>query len=224
MGKWSAVLKGGKYLINNPLTRSVGSAITNPQKTLVGAGRAVKTATIGAGVGYIGWEALVNDKPVVRTVADVAIGKDNVDAVVDTTSNTMDSVKETVSDVKETVSGLQGTVQQANSTFGGISEFLKNIFGGNGTNMFGNFFSNIGKGNVSGLSIVGLLAAGLMIFGRFGWLGKIGGALLGMMLIGNNSILRQQPQPAVQPLTQTQGNLPTPQIQIEGPVSGGLRR
>ncbi|MCH5239477.1 MAG: antitoxin [Muribaculaceae bacterium] len=224
MGKWSAVLKGGKYLINNPLTRSVGSAITSPQKTLVGAGRAVKTATIGAGVGYIGWEALVNDKPVVRTVADVAIGKDNVDAVVDTTSNTMDSVKETVSDVKETVSGLQGTVQQANSTFGGISEFLKNIFGGNGTNMFGNFFSNIGKGNVSGLSIVGLLAAGLMIFGRFGWLGKIGGALLGMMLIGNNSILRQQPQPAVQPLTQNQGNLPTPQTQIEGPASGGLRR
>lgn len=57
--------------------------------------------------------------------------------------------------------------------------------------MFGNFFSNIGKGNVSGLSIVGLLAAGLMIFGRFGWLGKIGGALLAMMLIGNNSRVAQ---------------------------------
>ncbi len=61
----------------------------------------------------------------------------------------------------------------------------------NGADMFGNFFSNIGKGNVSGLSIVGLLAAGLMIFGRFGWLGKIGGALLAMMLIGNNSRVAQ---------------------------------
>ena len=224
MGKWSSVLKAGKYVINNPLTRSAGKAIVSPQKTLVGAGRAVKTATIGAGVGYIGWEALVNDKPVARTVADVALGKENVDAVVDTTGNAVDSVKDAVSDVKDTVNGLQGTVQQANTTFGGISEFLKNIFGGNGTGMFGNFFSNIGKGNVSGLSIVGLLAAGLMIFGRFGWLGKIGGALLAMMLIGNNSILKQQPQPAVQPLANNNGNLPTPQTQIEGIQSPGMRR
>ena len=89
------------------------------------------------------------------------------------------------------MSGLNGTVQQANSTFGGISDFLKNVCGGNGADMFGNFFSNIGKGNVSGLSIVGLLAAGLMIFGRFGWLSKIGGALLAMMLIGNNSRVAQ---------------------------------
>ena len=142
-------------------------------------------------MGYLGWEALVNDKPVVRTVADIAIGKDNVDAVVETTGNAVDSVQEAVRDVKESVSGLNGTVQQANSTFGGISEFLKNVCGGNGADMFGNFFSNIGKGNVSGLSIVGLLAAGLMIFGRFGWLGKIGGALLAMMLIGNNSQVAQ---------------------------------
>ena len=157
----------------------------------MGAGRAVKTATVGAGVGYLGWEALVNDKPVVRTVADIAIGKENVDAMVDTTGKAARSVQETVRDVKESVSGLNGTVRQANSTFGGISEFLKNVCGGNGADMFGNFFSNIGKGNVSGLSIIGLLAAGLMLFGRFGWLGKIGGALLAMMLIGNNSRVAQ---------------------------------
>ena len=191
MGKWATILKGGKYIFNNPATRSLGGAVIHPQRTLVGAGRAVKTATVGAGVGYLSWEALVNDKPVVRTVADIAIGSDNVDAVVDTTSKTVDSVQETVRDVKESVSGLSGTVQQANSTFGGISDFLKNVCGGNGADMFGNCFSNIGKGNVSGLSIVGLLAAGLMIFGRFGWLGKIGGALLAMMLIGNNSHVAQ---------------------------------
>lgn len=191
MGKWSTILKGGRYVINNPATHSLGGAVIHPQRTLVGAGRAVKTATIGAGVGYLGWEALVNDKPVVRTVADIAIGKENVDAMVDTTGKAARSVQETVRDVKESVSGLNGTGRQANSTFGGISEFLKNVCGGNGADMFGNFFSNIGKGNVSGLSIIGLLAAGLMIFGRFGWLGKIGGALLAMMLIGNNSRVAQ---------------------------------
>lgn len=61
--------------------------------------------------------------------------------------------------------------------------------------MLGNFFANIAKGNVSGLSIVGLLAAGVMIFGRFGWLGKIGGMLLAMMLIGNNSKVTQAQTP-----------------------------
>ena len=182
MGKWATILKGGKYIFNNPATRSLGGAVIHPQRTLAGAGTALKSATLGAGMGYLGWEALVNDKPVMRTVADIAIG---------TTGNAVDSVQEAVRDVKESVSGLNGTVQQANSTFGGISEFLKNVCGGNGADMFGNFFSNIGKGNVSGLSIVGLLAAGLMIFGRFGWLGKIGGALLAMMLIGNNSRVAQ---------------------------------
>ena len=172
MGKWSTILKGGKYVINNPATRSLGGAVIHPQRTLAGAGKALKSATVGAGLGYLGWESLVNDKPVVRTVADITIGKDNVDAVVDTASKTVDSVQDAVRDVKKSVSGLNGTVQQANSTFGGISDFLKNVCGGNGTDMFSNFFSNIGKGNVSGLSIVGLLAAGLMIFGRFGWLGK----------------------------------------------------
>lgn len=191
MGKWSTILKGGKYVINNSATRSLGGAVIHPQRTLAGAGKALKSATVGAGLGYLGWESLVNDKPVVRTVADITIGKDNVDAVVDTASKTVDSVQDAVRDVKKSVSGLNGTVQQANSTFGGISDFLKNVCGGNGTDMFSNFFSNIGKGNVSGLSIVGLLAAGLMIFGRFGWLGKIGGALLAMMLIGNNSRMAQ---------------------------------
>ena len=55
--------------------------------------------------------------------------------------------------------------------------------------MFGNFFSNIGKGNVSGLSLVGLVVSALLVFGRFGWLGKIAGAVLGMMMIGNNANL-----------------------------------
>lgn len=209
MSKWSAILKGGKYLVNNGVTRGVGGVIAHPQRTLVGAGQAVKTATIGAGVGYVGWEALVNDKPVARTVADVAIGSDNVDKVVSTTGQAANNVSDVVSDAKDAVSGVTQVTEQAHSTFSGISDFLRNMFGGNGTDMFGNFFANIAKGNVSGLSLVGLLAAGAMIFGRFGWLGKIGGALLAMMLIGNNSRMQQSQAPQL-----TEGNTP----------STGLRR
>ena len=62
---------------------------------------------------------------------------------------------------------------------------------GNGGNMFGNFFSNLFSGNVSGMSMLGLIASAFLIFGRFGWMGKIAGALLGMMMIGNNATLQQ---------------------------------
>lgn len=34
------------------------------------------------------------------------------------------------------------------------------------------------------------LTAAFLTFGRFGWLGKIAGAMLGMMLIGNNSNIK----------------------------------
>ena len=54
--------------------------------------------------------------------------------------------------------------------------------------MFGNFFRNLGQGNVSGLSIAGLVAAAFLIFGRFGWLGvkfgAISGTELGVLLVG----------------------------------------
>lgn len=57
--------------------------------------------------------------------------------------------------------------------------------------MIGNLFSNIFKGNVSGMSMFGMAAAAFLTFGRFGWMGRIAGALLGMMLIGNNSTVHQ---------------------------------
>ena len=56
---------------------------------------------------------------------------------------------------------------------------------------FFHFFSNLFSGNVSGMSMLGLVASAFLIFGRFGWMGKIAGALLGMMMIGNNSTLQQ---------------------------------
>ena len=195
MGKWSSILRAGKYVIDNPATRSVGRAVTSPARSLAVSGQALKTATIGAGIGYVGWEALVNDKPVARTVADVAIGEKNVDTIVGKTT-------ETVDDIHEATGTAVQSMNNANNALSGISDFLRSASSGEGGNMFGNFFSNIFSGNVSGMSIVGLLAAGLMIFSHTGWLGKIGGALLAMMLIGNNSKRVVEPTPQV---TQTSG-------------------
>ena len=181
----------GKKLVNNPVTRSMGGAVVHPQRTLAGFGHATKTAVVGGGMGYLAWENIVNDKPVVRTVADVLVGEENVDKGVEMAGQAAEKVEDAVGQAGEALQDVKEGVSTLNQTWGGIGTFLGNLTGGNGLDMFGNFFSNLGKGNVSGLGILGLVASALLVFGRFGWLGKIGGLLLGMMLIGNNSRIEQ---------------------------------
>lgn len=107
-------------------------------------------------------------------------GEDTVEQVKDTTSDV-------VSDIKDTAAEAKGVLGTLGDTLQGISSFIGNLFGGNGTNMFGNFFNNLASGKISGLSIGALIASAYLIFGRTGLLGKIGGALMAMMMIGNNS-------------------------------------
>lgn len=183
MGKWSSVLKW------------VSAPIVHPQRTLAGTGRAIKTATLGAGVGYVGWEALINDKPVMQTVGETVLGEETNAAVKDTVHGTVGAVGDTIGAAREAIGGVTDAVNNTASSWGGIGQFFGNLTSGNGANMFGNLFSNIFSGKVSMMSMLGLVASALLIFGRFGWLGKIAGALLGMLLIGNNSrVVQQQPQ------------------------------
>lgn len=85
--------------------------------------------------------------------------------------------------------------------------------------MLGGFFRNLGNGNVSGLSIAGLIAAAFLIFGRFGWLGKIAGAFLGMLLIGNNANVLRASNPDNAPKVQASA------IPVEEQSrSGGMKR
>ncbi len=194
MGKWSTALKWASKPFG-----MLGSAAAHPQQTLAGAGRAIKTATIGAGVGYVGWEALVNDKPVMQTVGDTILGEDTNKAVKETVHGTVGAVGDTIGAARDAIGGVTDAVSNVNnaaSSWGGIGTFMGNISGGNAGNMFSNLFSNIFTGKVSMMSMLGLIASALLIFGRFGWLGKIAGALLGMLLIGNNSrVVQQQTQP-----------------------------
>lgn len=197
MAGWARILGFGKKLVNNSATRSLGGAVVHPQRTLAGLGHATKTAVVGGGMGYLAWENIVNDKPVVRTVADVLVGEGTVDKGMEMAGEAAEKVEQAVHRAGEALQGVKEGVSTMNQTWGGIGTFLGNLTGGNGLDMFGNFFSNLGKGNVSGLGMLGLVASALLVFGRFGWLGKIGGLLLGMMLIGNNSKVERM-QPATQ--------------------------
>lgn len=193
MSFWSKLLTtGGKVLgatknATKATARSVGSSVIHPTQTLQGAGKAVKTATVGGAVGYVGWEKLTTDKSVTRIVSDAVIGEETTDTIAETAND----VKELKNKAGEAVDSVNNAMGDINSKWSGMSKFFRNIFSGNGLDMFGSFFSNLGKGKVSGLSLAGLVAAAYLIFGRFGWLGKIAGTMLGMMLVGNNAHVSQ---------------------------------
>ena len=221
MGVWSTLLKyGGKAMkgvgtATATTGKSMGKAVLHPSQTLRGAGQAVKTATIGGAVGYVGWEKLTTDKSVVRIVSDAVIGE----PATNTLAETADGVRELTGKAGEAVSSVSGAVTGIDNKLNGVSNFLRQASGGGCLDMFGNFFRNLGSGNVSGLSIAGLVAAAFLIFGRFGWLGKIAGAFLGMMLIGNNAGVFRTPE------TENVQRTRTPELPAEEQThGGGMRR
>ena len=68
-----------------------------------------------------------------------------------------------------------------------------------------------------GQTIAGLIAGAFLVFGRFGWLGKIAGAFLMMMTIGNHANLLQETTVANAPRQ-------TPSQQEEQTHNGEMRR
>lgn len=221
MGFWNTILKyGGKAMrgagqATAATGKSMGNAVLHPSQTLRGAGQAVKSATVGAAVGYVGWEKLTTDKSVARIVSEAVVGKPATNAL----AGTVDDVQELKEKAGDTVSAIGSAVSGAGSQLNGVSNFMQATSGGGLLDMLGGFFSNLGRGNVSGLSIAGLVAAAFLVFGQRGWLGKIAGLFLGMLLIGNNAgVLRTTPQESV---LRAQASALSPEEQTQG---GGMRR
>lgn len=225
---WSTLLKATmKYggMAAKSTAKSVGSAVIHPQDTIKGLGTAAKTATVGGAAAYVGWEKLTTDKSVARIVGDAVVGSDTIDSM----SEKVEGVATSVSELKESVGGAVDTMNNAvsnvDSKWNGMSNFLKGLSSGKGGDMFGNFFSNMANGNVSGLSMAGLVVSALLVFGRFGWLGKIAGAMLAMMMIGNNANMgqvlgggRSQQEQPPQPKLQDQPQQAAPSLEPEREV------
>ena len=159
MGKWATILGIGKKVAGHPATqataRSIGGALVHPRRTLIGLGHGAKAAVVGGGMGYLAWENLVNDKPVVRAAAEVLVGEETVDKGLELAGNAADKIADVADKTCKSMEGVEQSVSSANETLSGMSTFLRNMTGGNGMDMLGNFFGNLGKGNVSGLGIFG---------------------------------------------------------------------
>lgn len=186
MGFWNAIVNAAKNQTVRKAGRFMSYPLTHPGQTVQGAGAATKTAVVGGGLGYLAWESIANDKPVIETASEVLVGKETTDKVGNVVGATVDGVEKTVNSAGQVIENAGNILSGANNSGGGLGNFFQGLFSGNGFGMIGDFFKNIGKGNVSGLSIAGLVGAAFLCFGRFGWLGKIAGALLGMMVVGNN--------------------------------------
>ena len=127
MAGWARILGFGKKLVNNSATRSLGGAVVHPQRTLAGLGHATKTAVVGGGMGYLAWENIVNDKPVVRTVADVLVGEGTVDKGMEMAGEAAEKVEQAVDRAGEALQGVKEGVSTMNQTWGGIGTFLGNL-------------------------------------------------------------------------------------------------
>lgn len=178
----------------------------------------MKTATVGAAAGYVGWEKLTTDKSVVRIVSDAVIGEDTTNAISGTAKAATKTVNKLTGKAEQTFDSVSQASSSLSSTLDGASNFLSGVSNGNAGNMLGNFFSNLAHGKVSGLSILGLIAGAFLVFGRTGWLGKIAGIFLTMM-IGNNTQRQQEAS-----VTDNQRQARPQQEQEEQTHSGGMRR
>lgn len=200
MGIWKNTLK----IVSYP--------VRHPGKTLNGLGKTAKTTVVGGAAAYVGWEKLTTDKSLTRIVGDAVVGEKAMDKAGNTLSD-IGAVKDKAVGAVQSVSDAMGDMD---SQMSGMTKFFRGLFSGNGIGMLGDFFGNLAHGNVSGLGIVGLVTAGYLAFGRFGWLGRVAGAILGMMVIGNNfNMDRLQPQ-VTRPVAIAEDN-----ARQEG---GGMRR
>ena len=190
---WRSVLKAGgkaaKWAGRNAgkVIETGGRAILHPAQTLKATGTAVKSAAVAGGIGYVGWKKLTTDESVVGIVSDAIIGEKATQKVSDTVHGAVDGIrdlKESVGNMTEKVSGV---AENVDGKLNGISSFLHDVSSGNGGEMLGGFLQNLTHGNVSGMGVTGLVLSAFLIFGRFGWMAKLAGAMLAMMTIGNNS-------------------------------------
>lgn len=196
------------------LGKVVSYPLRHPQKTITGLGQTAKTAVVGGAAAYVGWEKLTTDKSLTRIVGDAVVGEKAMDKAGNAVSS-IGGIKDKASDALQSASDAMGDME---SSMSGMTKFFRGMFSGNGIGMMSDFFRNLGEGNVSGLGIVGLVTAGYLAFGRFGWLGKVAGAILGMMVIGNNynfSRVQQAQQPALQSIRTDD---------MERQAGGGMRR
>lgn len=184
MSVWSNLLKAGVTV-----AKGTGTAVKETAKL---AGSAAKETAKLAGTATketakVAGKAVLHPAETVKAAGGAvktAAGAAAVGYVGWEKLTTDKSIAKIVSDAVVGEKGTETIVHSAEAVAG-----LKDV-AGEAVSQVGSALGNIAGGNVSGLKIAGLIAAAAMLFGRTGFLGKIGGFLLGMMILNNSGLLR----------------------------------
>lgn len=202
----SALFSKGKDVVS----ATTSMAIQGTKQGLSFAQKNPKVTAVAAAATYAGWNNIGTSDSLgtsvgksLRDVTDGAGGfaHDVVNGY--TGENTVEQVKETTQSV---VNGVTDSANATKDVLGGIGNMMSGLVNmiGSGIGAISNMFNNVGLGKISGLGIFGLIAAGYMMFGRSGILGKIGGALMAMFILNSTTEAKQKEQAATQ--TMQQGN------------------
>lgn len=194
--------------------KALGKGVFTGGKGLLKAVPVVGSAAVPIGVGLEAVEAKQNGvglwqqlkKDVLGIEANESVGEFAAKEVVG--EEAVEGAKDVAKGVGSAARAAGGAAKSVTEFFGGGSDggtgegqgqgqsgsWLSNLL--SPLKGIGNMFSGLFNGNSSGLGIGTLVAAGFLMFGNFGWLGKIGSVLLAMlgmnMLTGNSSQQTQQ--------------------------------
>ena len=165
--------------------------------------------------GHVPGEQLLNTDAEVVEKAGSAVSKglDAANKGLDYVNEGLDNAPELIHDTKEALTGGVSAVTGGASGQGG--GLFGNLFGGI-SNLIGGLF-NGGTG-----SMLGLVAGAFLLFGGFGWMGKIAGALLAALslgLFGGNKQQQQQPVLQQAPVRQESANdIIYPNMDMDGQI------
>lgn len=190
--------KDGEGLISSASRQLLGEKDTADIK---------KKGLVGGASGFLFGEDSKN-KPIAENVTDVLFGqgsyktvKDGAGNVVSEATGAYQSAKGALTNRDAPVVGGSGMVNDQSAQYAQVAPY-------NGVN---DYIGRMTNGNVSNMNAIELAVAAYMMFSsRFGWLSKIGGAVLGGVAtkdITNRQSLRQARELAV--LKQNYDNLST---------------
>lgn len=193
-------------------TVNVGKSIATNGWRMIGSLGAHTKGALLVGAGTIGgWKYLSTGKlplqesfdnvgntvnKTTEAVENIAVGAEKATGAL---ANATEKISDMVNDVTNSLSGGGSPAGEATDLGTGLGT------GGSGGNLLGNLFNGIGNlfgGLFNGGTgkLLGLVAGAFMLFGNFGWMGKIGGLLLGALSLGlfggnrqQQSVVQQQP-------------------------------
>lgn len=173
------------------------SLIKGTGRVFGGIGSHSKGALLLGGTGYAAYQYSKSGQGALSTWGDLLLG-----------SNTMDKVKnegagEVVGDFFLGEGNTDKVAEKGKDLVGGVGDAVSSVKEGGGGlfGSLGNMISGLFSGGTS--SLVGLIAAGMMLFGNFGWMGKIVCGLIAAMsfgMFGGNSQQAAVQQQALAPV------------------------